>query len=73
MTAYEKCVYNKLKELHQRAGGCAVRTVILAGLLGKNDRTMRLYLSRLESLGIVSRRGRRGGWVPMPFVAERPA
>jgi predicted transcriptional regulator len=63
MTPYDAIIQRKLVELNQICGG-AVRTALLADHLCRSDRTMRLYLSRLETLGMVSRRGSRGGWLP---------
>jgi predicted transcriptional regulator len=64
MSFYEKFIYDKLQELHRYNGGAAVRTTILADLLGKHDRTIRYKLVELEQRGVVQRVGNRGGWLP---------
>lgn len=59
---YAYCkVYLLLKEF-QRLNGGYVRSTLLADHLALPQRTTRLYLAQLESVGLVSRRGRRGGW-----------
>ena len=64
MSLYERIIHEKLKQLHRVTGGGAVRTTLLADHVGKNDRTLRLYLARMEAKGVVQRRGCRGGWIP---------
>lgn len=64
MSYYERVIYTTLCDLH-RHNRYPVATTVLAGLLGKNDRTIRYALSRLETQQIVARKGRRGGWMPM--------
>lgn len=72
MSHYEKLVLQKLSELY-RLGGCGyVRTLTLADHLGKYDRTIRLYLVRLEKRGKVVRKGQRGGWMPIEPVGNIP-
>jgi DNA-binding CsgD family transcriptional regulator len=64
MTHYERFIHRKLRELHRIAGG-AVPTRLLADHLGKNDRTLRWYLSKMEEKNVVKRKGVRGGWMPV--------
>lgn len=59
---YAYCkVYPLLKEFQRRNGG-HVRSTLLADHLAIPVRTTRHYLTQLESVGLVSRRGQRGGW-----------
>lgn len=63
MTFMERVVLKKVTELHRFTGG-PVRTVVVADMLGKHDRTLRYVLTRLEQQQAVVRVGRRGGWLP---------
>lgn len=64
MSLYEKIIHAKLRELHRAAAGGAVRTRLLADHVGKNDRTLRHVLARMECKGVVKRKGLRQGWMP---------
>jgi predicted transcriptional regulator len=65
MSRIERLAYDRLNTLYQHQRDY-VRTVALVPLLGgKNERTIREWLSRLESAGYVQRRGQRGGWKPV--------
>lgn len=63
MSLMERAVMTTVNELHRLNGG-PVRTLIVADLLGKHDRTLRMVLVRLEQQGRVRRVGQRGGWLP---------
>jgi DNA-binding GntR family transcriptional regulator len=63
VSAFERYLIQEVNQ-HYRRSRQPVRTVVLADLLGKNDRTIREVLRRLESKGAVQRRGQRGGWLP---------
>ncbi len=63
MSLMERWLLEQINETYRRSR-TPVRTVILADRLGKNDRTVRKMLSRLENRGVVQRRGQRGGWMP---------
>lgn len=41
-----------------------VRTIVLADLIGKHDRTVRYKLADMERRKLVQRHGQRGGWLP---------
>lgn len=64
MSLMERAVIRTVHELHRLNGG-PVRTLIVADLLGKHDRTLRGVLVRLEQRGYVRRVGQRGGWLPV--------
>lgn len=68
MSLYEQIIYRKLAALHRHSGG-AVRTRILADMLGKNDRRIREKLAQMEARGLVARISQRGGWLPMRLAA----
>jgi predicted transcriptional regulator len=63
MSFIDQLVLRKVNELYRDIQG-PVRTQLLADLVGKHDRTMRYVLVRLETRGLVQRRGQRGGWLP---------
>lgn len=63
MTFMEQVVLKKVAEVHRFTGG-PVRTVVVADMLGKHDRTLRYVLTRLEQKQAVVRVGQRGGWLP---------
>lgn len=65
MTLMEQVVLQKVTALHRYTGG-PVRTMVVADMLGKHDRTLRYVLSRLEVKQQVVRVGQRGGWLPAP-------
>lgn len=60
---YEQCiVLPTLRDLNRQAGAVPAR--MLADLLGKSDRTARVYLRRLEQSGMVIRpHGPKSGWM----------
>jgi predicted transcriptional regulator len=64
MTVMEQVVLAKVAALHRYTGG-PVRTVVVADMLGKHDRTLRYLLNRLEQKQQVVRVGQRGGWLPV--------
>ena len=62
-TPYELYVARIVQELCQWCGG-PVPATLVAGHLGKADRTARLYLYRLERARVVVRpKGPRSGWM----------
>ena len=63
MSAMERAIAAVVVDLW-RAQRMPVRTLIVAGLIGKHDRTARAVLVRLEQRGYVQRVGKRGGWLP---------
>lgn len=63
MNAYERAVFDCMSRLHSMTRNY-VRTSIIAGMLCKDDRIIRSVLVRLETRGIVQRKGLRGGWRP---------
>jgi len=63
MSLFELWVYRQVQASYRRTRQ-PVRTAVLADLAGKNDRTLRYVLARLEQQGVVQRRGQRGGWLP---------
>jgi len=65
MTFMEMVVLKKVYEVHRWTGG-PVRTVVVADMLGKHDRTLRYVLNRLEGKQQIIRVGQRGGWLPAP-------
>lgn len=68
MTPTEKCLYKLIKQI-QRDSGSAVRTLALSVHLGKDPRTIRYTLVRMEAKGIIERVGKRGGWmIPTPVI-----
>lgn len=70
MSVFEQIIYEKLADLYSMSRWY-VRTKVVAGHLGTNDRTVRLILARLESKGYIERRGLRGGWMPVEKRAPR--
>lgn len=75
MSLIDKWVYKKVCELYRDTQG-PVRTLLVADLVGKHDRSIRYSLTRLEQAGHVVRRGQRGGWLPAgraAFLAETPS
>lgn len=63
MSVFEGWLYQQITFTWRRTQE-PVRTVILADLIGKHDRTVRYALVRLEQRGVVQRHGQRGGWLP---------
>lgn len=63
MSYFEQAVYDCMFDLFSQSRSY-VRTQIIAGMLGKNDRVIRMILVRLEKRKIVVRNGQRGGWMP---------
>jgi predicted transcriptional regulator len=63
MSYYEQIIYDKLCDLHS-VTRWYVRTSVVAGHLGRDDRSIRKILSGLESRGFIKRRNQRGGWMP---------
>lgn len=63
MSYFEQAVYDCMFDLFSQTRS-HVRTQIIAGMLGKNDRVIRMILVRLEKRKIVVRKGERGGWMP---------
>lgn len=64
MSFAESIILRKVCDLHRLTGG-PVRTLIVADMVGKYDRTVRLWLVKLERRGLVQRVGQRGGWLPV--------
>lgn len=54
-----------LKTLFRNAGSTAVRSRTLADMLNISLRTVQWYLSKLEAAGLVAKRGKKGGWLPV--------
>lgn len=68
MTPTEKCLHKLIKQIQRDTGG-AVRTLALSVHLGKDPRTIRYTLVRMEAQGIIERVGKRGGWlIPQPII-----
>lgn len=65
MSHYERTIFTVLTDLH-KLNRHPVRTAVLAGFVGKNDRMIRDVLVRLERQRVVQRIGQRGGWMPAP-------
>lgn len=63
MSLIDKWVFEKVCQVYRDTQG-PVRTLLVADLVGKHDRTIRYSLGRLEQQGQVVRRGQRGGWLP---------
>lgn len=63
MTLFEAIIYVRLCTLYMHSDR-PVRTLILAEMLGKHDRYIRMYLTRMERKEYVMRVGQRGGWLP---------
>lgn len=63
MSLTEEWVYRKLNELYRDNRGF-IRTLLIAELVGKNERIIRKKLVDLENKGYVKRKGQRGGWMP---------
>jgi predicted transcriptional regulator len=63
MSLLERWLLEQIEDTYHRSRS-PVRTVVLADMIGKNDRTVRKVLGRLEIRGVVQRRGQRGGWMP---------
>ncbi len=59
----EQMVYDKLMQLWKRRKDF-VRVNVLANMLHYSPRWTRELLVRLEKLGLVKRKGQRGGWMP---------
>lgn len=64
MTTLESIIYRLIVNLHKQVGR-AVRTLQIAVRLGKDDRVIRRVLVRMEAAGLIKRRGKRGGWLPV--------
>lgn len=64
MTALESIIYRLIVRLHGQAQR-AVKTLQIAVRLGKDDRVIRRVLVRMEAAGLIRRRGKRGGWLPV--------
>lgn len=64
MPPYADYVLSSLVVLARANNRRPVRTVVLAELLGISPRTARLYLTRLETRGLVARLSPRSGWLP---------
>ncbi len=62
MTPTEKCLHKLIKQIQRDTGG-AVRTLALSVHLGKDPRTIRYTLVRMEAKGMIERVGKRGGWL----------
>ncbi|HML22109.1 MAG TPA: hypothetical protein PKD09_10685 [Aggregatilinea sp.] len=67
MSLFEQWICNEVTASWRRTRQ-PVRTRVLADLTGKHDRTVRYVLVRLESRGVIERRGQRGGWMPVRSV-----
>ena len=68
MTPTEKVLHKLIKQIQRDSGG-AVRTLALSVHLGKDPRTIRYTLVRMESKGLIERIGKRGGWlIPQPVT-----
>jgi hypothetical protein len=69
-TPYELYVAHVVQDLCRRSGGPVPATVV-AGHLGKADRTARLYLRRLERARVAMRpKGPRSGWMVMRGMVQ---
>lgn len=64
MSYMEMAIFKHVKALY-RHNQAPVRARIIADLIGKGDRDVRRFLSRMEQRGIVARQGQRGGWYPL--------
>lgn len=69
MTPTEKCLHKLIKEIQRNTGGAA-RTLALSVHLGKDPRTIRYTLVRMEAKGMIERVGKRGGWLIPQLVIE---
>ncbi len=69
MPLIDKWVFEKLSQLYRDIQG-PVRTLLIADLVGKHDRTIRYTLVRLEQQGYVVRKGQRGGWLPARCASQ---
>ncbi len=63
MSATEQFVFKMVNQFY-RDTQAAVRTALIADFIGKDPRTVRYILVRLEQREIIARRGQRGGWLP---------
>lgn len=72
MSTFDAIIYQTLCDSYDYTRHY-VRTSIIAGRLGKNDRIIRRSLANLEAAGFVKRRGQRGGWMPTTTLRIRNA
>jgi len=63
MTPTETIIYNMVKKLYWRYRA-AIKTGIIADMVGFSERQLRRYLVHMEAEGLIIRRGKRGGWLP---------
>lgn len=68
MLPFCEVVLRTIERLARDIGG-AVRTVVLANLLGIPVRTARHYAHRLEVAGLIGRKSPKGGWWPSRMLA----
>lgn len=63
-TPYELCVVARTVQALSRWAGGPVSSSLVAGHIGRSERTARYYLRRLERARVVARpKGPRSGWM----------
>jgi predicted transcriptional regulator len=74
----EQWLLKTIEQLYRDGGKTPVKTIILAGMLDKDDGQIRGVLRRMEAAKLIVRKGQRMGWMParasqssVDFVIEK--